>query len=344
MESFKNYIIFSVTLLILIFIPKNVFAHTDTAYWNSGKITESREIWMRVLPDNKKLCELSLPGTHDSMAWQSDLLGLDSTRTQTMSLKDQLLSGIRVIDIRAKYNKNSFPIHHGIAYLRADLDDVLKTVKEFLEANPSETVLIRFSQEYSSASDTEMKLLFDKYYNKFKSIFYQGSSRNPKLGDVRGKLILLSNVTSLNQYGIPYRSLNIQDDYHLNTNWDLYSKWEKVKRQINNSNNRDGDTIYMNYLSGSGGSFPYFVASGHSSPGTSAGRLATGLTEPAFRDKYPDFPRVGRVGSLATICFEGTNTLTADYLYKNRISYCGIVMADFPGARLINNIIECNFL
>lgn len=335
-----------ILIVILLFsMSKNTFAHYDTAYWNNGVKAQTRAGWMDRLSNNKRISELSLPGTHDSMAWRWNLIGSDITRTQTMSLYDQLISGIRVIDIRVKYdNGNSFLCHHGPIYLGDDLEDVLQIIKDFLRNNPTEAVLMRFSQEESSASDYDMKKLFDKYYNKYNDIFYKGGSQNPTVGEIRGKLVLISNVLSLNRYGINYRNIDKQDIYNLNTNWDLYSKWENIRNQINNSNNTSNyEKIYMNYLSGSGGSFPYFVASGHSSPGTSDDRLSTGLTEPGFWYKYKEFPRGNWFGVFATIYFEGTNTLIADYIKNNNISRSGIIMADFPGARLINNIIECNF-
>lgn len=341
----KSLIILVMGIISLSLMSKNVYAHYDTAYWNEGAKAQVRAGWMNRLPDNKKVSELSLPGTHDSMAWKSNLLGADITRTQTMTLEDQLISGIRVLDIRVKYNYGkSFDCHHGIVYLGYNFDDVLKTISNFLKNNPTESVFMRFSQESSNATDREMETLFYDYYSKYKDIFYTGNSENPTLGEIRGKLVLVSNVLSLNKYGINYRNIDKQDDYHVNTNWDLYSKWEKVKNHIEKSNNRtENNKIYMNYLSASGGSFPYFVASGHSSPGTSADRLSTGLTEPGFWYAYSDFPRGNWFGVFATIYFEGTNTLTADYLNNKKISYSGMVMADFPGRRLINNIIDCNF-
>lgn len=335
-----------IKLFILIFISHNVmFAHYDTAYWNELSATQKCSGWMDWLPDEMLLSDLSLPGTHDTMTGGVNLYGHDMARTQAMTLKQQLESGIRVIDIRAKHNGGSFPIHHGIVYLGVDFEDVLKDVRDFLRQNPTESVFMRFKQEESSASDPEMEELFKKYYDRYKDIFWVNTSgtTNPKVGDFRGKLVLLSDVLSLNKYGLSYRDINKQDDYHLNTNWDLYAKWDKIKAQLNRSNNSSG-TIYMNYLSGSGGSFPYFVASGHSSPGTSAGRLVTGLTEPGWKGVYPDFPRGAWFGIFATIYFEGTNTLTADYLKKHKIALAGMVMADFPGERLINSIIDCNLI
>ncbi|WP_424577992.1 RICIN domain-containing protein [Bacillus cereus] len=146
--------------------------------------------------------------------------------------------------------------------------------------------------------------------------------------------------------GLNYpHDFNIQDDYHLSTNWDLYDKWSKVKKQLNEANtsyNRGSKIKFINYLSGSGGSFPYFVASGHSSPGTSAPRLATGLTTPGWSNSYLDFPRVACFIGICTIAFEGTNILTTDYIENNNLKYTGIIVADFPGQALINNVIKTN--
>lgn len=333
--------IFAVVFALAVFAG-SVSAHWDSAYWNETSRTQYRAGWMNRLNDNKKLSELSIPGTHDTMAFNSNLV--HSVRTQAMNLRTQLDSGIRVLDIRVKYESSTYlSIYHGIVYLGYSLEDVLQTVQSFLQANPTEFVLLRVKQENSSASDAQMKVAFDSYYNRYKSMFYQENNYNPTVKQLRGKAVLLSDVASLHQYGIPYNNLDKQDSYHLNSNWDLYSKWEKVRVQFNKSNdNRTNSTIYMNYLSGSGGSMPYFVASGHSSPGTGADRLATALTEPGFAGWYPDFPRVNWFLCFATIAFEGTNTLTANLLNNSQTKCAGIVMADFPGERLINAVIACN--
>ena len=139
-----------------------------------------------------------------------------------------------------------------------------------------------------------------------------------------------------------YSILKKQDDYTLNTNWDLYNKWTKIKKHFNDGNTTAG--IHINYLSASGGSFPYFVASGHSSPATGAPRLATGYTTPGWNSSYPDFPRTDCFIGICTISFEGTNELTMNYLNDGGISFAGIVMADFPGSGLINTVILRNTL
>jgi hypothetical protein len=143
----------------------------------------------------------------------------------------------------------------------------------------------------------------------------------------------------------------VQDDFSLKDNWGLYDKWSKVKTMIDNidSGARDGQmpngiAYFVNYLSASGGSFPYFVASGHSSPGTGAPRLAAGRTTPGWKS-WEDFPRVNCLGIICTIAFEGTNTLAANHISSKikKGGLVGIVMADFPGQGLIDTVIALNF-
>ncbi|MCX6112934.1 MAG: hypothetical protein NTY22_06625 [Proteobacteria bacterium] len=107
-------------------------------------------------------------------------------------------------------------------------------------------------------------------------------------------------------------------------------------------------TLVCNFLSGSYGSFPYFVASGHSSPGTNAPRLWTGLagSKSGMASKYPDFEhRTYGTKKLpqASIWFTGTNDLSVQWLRNNHPKYTGIIFADFPGKDLIGEIIDANF-
>ena len=123
----------------------------------------------------------------------------------------------------------------------------------------------------------------------------------------------------------------------------MYGKWEKVKAHALEADRTSGK-LALNHLSaGSAGVMPYFAASGHSSPQTGAPRLLTGLTEPAFASYYPEFPRVGQLGALSSIAFEGMNTMFADLIESGRVANkTGMVAADFPGQRLIDAVIGCN--
>ena len=306
-------------------------------YYSHGvsSAVSNNKNWMGFISDNKSISELSIPGTHDTMA-NYELTHM--VRTQAMSLQAQLESGIRYIDIRCNYTNGKFNINHGIIGLKYDFDYVLNVVTNFLKENPTESIFMRIKQERSNKSGQEFDLKLREYVNKYYKYFWQNSTHitNPKLGDIRGKIVILNDVAGSN-IGLKYNSIDKQDNYYLDTNWSLYSKWQSIKSQLYKARHGNNYTVYMNYLSGSGGSFPYFVASGQSSPEMSAPRLSTGLVGPLFKNRYPDFPR----GNVNDILFEGTNILTTRDIANNS-GRVGIIVADFPGKGLIDTVISKN--
>jgi len=319
-------------------------AHEHTAYSHDASVNYSNPRWMSSIPDTTNLSDLSIPGTHDSMAFY----GGEAAQTQSMPLSTQLESGIRVLDIRCRHIGNAFAIHHGMVYQKANFDDVLKTVINFLKNNPGETVLMRVKEEYKPESNTRtFEETFKSYRDKYSQYIWTPMTEPPKLGEVRGKIVILQDFGSPPKtFGLDYSGFIAQDNYSLSTNWDLYRKWTDVKTHINKANKAntsERQRFFINYLSGAGPAitaFPYFVASGHSSPGTSAPRLATGKTTPGWKD-WPDFPRVNCFIGICTIAFEGTNILTYQEI-TNKKMYTGIVMADFPGGGLIDSVIKLN--
>uniref|UniRef100_A0A1B6KRD8 Phosphatidylinositol-specific phospholipase C X domain-containing protein n=1 Tax=Graphocephala atropunctata TaxID=36148 RepID=A0A1B6KRD8_9HEMI len=334
------------TFLVSIWISCN--AHKHGSYMrNADDGFNHRKNWMSSISDDVPLSEMAIPGTHHSSTFTWDT---DVTMTQVLNFQQQLNFGVRFFDIRIRHANNAFALHRGHLFLGLYFSDqFLNTVDNFLKNNPSETVLILLKKEYSPESNTRsMRDTLQRYLNQYADTFLQTNYRNVTLGRARGKFIIFSDYDQFNSFGLQYWECDIQDNYHLSTNWDLYNKWEGVKNQLENARNGNASSFYINYLSGRGGSFPYFVASGHSSSGTSAPRLATGLTTPGWSSSYPDFPRVGCFIGICTIAFEGTNTLTYDKLQEyneypsgNRRTV-GIIVADFPGDSLIAAIIDNN--
>lgn len=350
----KNGLLVGAILVSLssnIFYSEKTFAHATPAYSHETTVGYSNLNWMASIPDDSKLSTLSLPGTHDTMSFY----GGDVVQTQSMSLDTQLKSGIRVLDIRCKPINNVFFIYHGIAYQYANFDDVLRTVTTFLQNNPTETVLLKIGKEGEGENSNQtFEQIYQVYRNKseYKSYFWNPDSSNPTLKDVRGKIVVLyngsdfgdSSVTYNRDIGINFQSesqIKKQDNYVLGTNWGLYDKWIAVKNHINAASAGKPEHFYINYLSGSTGVFPYFVASGHINGGTSADNLLTGALSDAENKQWPDFPRVACIGTTCSIAFEGTNVLTYQRL-ANKHLRVGIIMADFPGAGLIDRIIKLN--
>ena len=331
------------------------FAHETGAYSHDADKKTDNPDWMAELPATVPLSELSLPGTHDTMAQ----IGTDLVLTQTLSLADQLASGIRVLDIRCRHIADVFAMHHGAIFLGTFFgDDVLAVVIEFLQAHPTETVLMNIQEEHDAENNTRtFTETFESYMTIYGAQHFWTPTSNPTLADVRGKIVVLDQFSplvesGLTKYGLHWDSLNIQNFFGLCFQPELHNKWELVKAHIDAANTGDEATIYVNFLSAStiGGCpliFPYFVASGHSSPGTAAGRLSTGsLDPPCTRASgcFPDFPRIDcSVGNLVcTVAYEGTNILANDYLAGTRPWRSGIIYADFPGPDLINTIIGLN--
>jgi 1-phosphatidylinositol phosphodiesterase len=352
LSTLKSNLKVSLICLMLTFSLIEVSqAHQNESYSHDGGRKTCQPCWMKYLKDDVLLSELSIPGTHDTMSFYDT----DYSQTQSMALPFQLQSGIRVLDIRCRHMGNRFRIYHGFVDQRVWFYEVLNMVAKFLEDHPSETVLMRVKEEHTPLnSNRAFEETFRKeYWEPYKKHMWQGTSVNPTLGEMRGKIVILQDFdreASINpRYGIPYSSFEIQDYFQLDGNADLYNKWEKVKKHLEDANSGPHDTKYMNYLSGaglgSGGSlglpFPYFVASGHSNPRTDAPRAWTGKWDRDHPNLWPNFPRIN-CGLLRCISFEGTNTLTMGALgtyYKNRV---GIIMADFPNWGLINRTIDLN--
>jgi len=207
--------------------------------------------WMKGIEDSRSLGRMSIPGTHESASTYSsdgDILGVIITQDQ--SLIQQLNSGIRFLDIRCRVDNGVLTIHHDSVYQNLNLGDVLTACSGFLAVNGSETVLMRIKQEYSTASDAEFNAVFSQYLDNFSGFLYR-ESRVPTLGEVRGKIVLISNVAGLP--GIPWDSIVVQDNY--NPSGGLAEKTNSISENLtaaiaDHSGGRS--TLYLNFISKQG--------------------------------------------------------------------------------------------
>jgi 1-phosphatidylinositol phosphodiesterase len=330
--------------LALVFVTTDpALADSNGGYSHDATTGAANPDWMAALPGNLPISEISIPATHDSGASRA---GGDSTLTQSMSLGEQLNAGIRGWDIRLGVESGRLKLYHGIIRQGQDFDtDVLAVADTFLTAHPSETLLMRVRQE--NGSDSNFGDLVRATLAKDPRV-YTGSSLDPTLDTIRGKIIVLSDSGVSADLGIPWSSLNKQDDYTVSTNWNLADKWNAIKKQLDDSQNGPHEKIYANFLSASGGSFPYFIASGHSSPGTAAPALLTGLTRGVINTCkttsrcLSEYPSVNCFLGTCSVAFEGTDILTMNDLNTRGRARLGLIFADFPGAGLIQAVIDSN--
>ncbi|MFI6083956.1 phosphatidylinositol-specific phospholipase C [Streptomyces sp. NPDC051217] len=167
--------------------------------------------WLAGIGDSTPVQRLTLPGTHNSGARS----GGAYVACQGTTIAEQLNTGVRFLDVRCRAFENAFPIHHGAYYQNLNFDDVLGACRDFLRAHPSETVLMRLKQEYSTESDGEFRRIFDTYLDGkgWRSLFRLDSNL-PTLGEARGKVVLLADSGGMP--GVRYGDgglFDIQDDY-----------------------------------------------------------------------------------------------------------------------------------
>ena len=214
-----------------------LIAHGETtpAYSHDSGASDQRTNWMAIFPDSTKIIDLSIPGTHETMA----LHGGDAPQCQSKSLNDQLTMGIRAIDIRLAdqessytdlvgatiyYNfiwgfnpGNYFQLAHGEYPLTIDQQavfttDVLDVLKAFLTAHPSETIFMRVKDEwktnpgYTQADKDGFNSLFASTIAQYPGLFWTGPSNETydqlTLGAVRGKVVIMQGFYYGTQYGL----------------------------------------------------------------------------------------------------------------------------------------------
>ena len=115
--------------------------------------------WMSVIRDDTRLTEITIPGTHDSCARKfhnEDAFGVMSgiSKCQNLTITEQLNPGIRFLDIRCEVDASSHSVktvHGSTDCWNGDdyyyLDYVFNDVYSFLDAHPSETVLISIKED-----------------------------------------------------------------------------------------------------------------------------------------------------------------------------------------------------
>ncbi|KAI1435711.1 phosphatidylinositol-specific phospholipase C [Xylaria sp. CBS 124048] len=149
--------------------------------------------WMRQIDDAYPLTALSIPGTHNSPTYH---VALPSVRCQAVGIRKQLENGVRFFDIRVNVTQgdtvlalvhSAFPVAlSGTRYFRGLVDVIFA----FLDENPSETIIMSVKREGTGRGTDQRlsKILKEKFYREDR---WYTEPRIPKLGEVRGRIVLL---------------------------------------------------------------------------------------------------------------------------------------------------------
>ncbi|MQL50006.1 phosphatidylinositol-specific phospholipase C domain-containing protein [Photorhabdus khanii] len=214
--------------------------------------------WMGRVDDNVTIAGMSIPGTHDSATSEIDqVTGFGYIRTQDLKITGkhgQLAKGARVFDFRLKRHCDSpnLNFYHGSQKVSdMSLNQVLSYMKLFLEKYKTEVIFLRVKDEEDN--DSERVDFAKRVYENFRDSgisLYDGSNTNPKLSEVRGKIIILKNYNSDGESepkNINYSSLKIFDLWNAPS---FEDKKQNIEDGVKGANNATKENkIYMIYLS-----------------------------------------------------------------------------------------------
>ena len=207
--------------------------------------------WLKDIPENTLLRDVSLPGSHDTMALYSiaDLAG----QCQSLSLHDQLNLGVRFLDNRLKEDHDKLKAVHGFINQKVSFETITKTIEEFIEKNPSEFIIMSVKEEADpSNSEISFENSLKSYLNK--DIYLKDTELPNKLGDVRGKVMLLSRYEN-STIGVPAydgwkdsASFTLPNDIYVQDTYQITST-EQKQDEIVKCFNEAGHALKINFLS-----------------------------------------------------------------------------------------------
>ena len=296
---------------------------------------ESNE-WLKELPDNVPVRELSIPGAHDAATGEgfasgSAILAAFSGVTQTLTLSEQWDAGVRAFDLRPAYKSNAegkLQIFHGILETKISLKTALATIIGKLDMCPDEFAIIMIRHETDSDNNNE---LWTEAMSELLSEFDDNIvafSPGMTVGAARGKVILLTRdgFTSVKagtiagwshsdlfddqtkatvSLGRLKSKLYVQDFYECGT---VEKKYETVKNMMEYSTRNTNSNLWIiNHLSG------YIGSSGSNSNILNlAGNVNRMFSE------YLDSSHPGRTG-IVMLDFAGTDKKGSEEIQGNEI-------------------------
>lgn len=313
--------------------------------------------WMAHVPDSVYVNSLSIPGTHDTLTF--NLTDNVVYQCQNHDLATQLRAGLRYFDIRGRLLVDAtfaqadpvIGIFHGHVYTGYTFQDVLLAVFQFLDENPSEGIVLRVKEEgkpvyQGDPSDEwttgEYNTTFEEAFNHYRAnntLTAPGSEQHfllpwpalgsssdhimPTMAQLRGKVLVLYEFPVVGVgYGIPWDSplyMSLEDLWIIADPAHLDEKWDAVQANLAaaGASDDEGDVLFLSHLSASVGVTPIEAAAG---------------------------PRAKRENGTTIV---GINDRTGLWLEEGGVAKgsagkTGIVMADFPGQRLVEAILERN--
>lgn len=155
------------------------------------------------LPDEIPISMINIAGTHDSAA--ANVSFAKWAACQSLTIKEQLEAGVRFLDLRLCKQGGVFRLVHSTADCFEDesrkklltFDRVLQWCSDFLRENPGEAIILSIKKDRGLKGPFD-KAFFSSFYSKYVSgnDLWFAENRIPKLGEVRGRLVLFRRCKS----------------------------------------------------------------------------------------------------------------------------------------------------
>jgi len=196
----KKVILWLLSVLLALVLAALIVVELLPRHFDSVKNVEisGSQCWMAELSDELSLGEISIPGAHDAGA-QNVRLALFS-KCQDLGTRQLLDAGFRYLDIRLGVEQDGgravLGIYHGFVNCLKGrtvfggnllLDDILEDCRDFLEENPTETILFVVKQEHGDESVKEFQEILSQYTD---SDLWLLTDTMSTLGEARGKIVL----------------------------------------------------------------------------------------------------------------------------------------------------------
>ena len=215
--------------------------------------------WLSSCPRETKITGLLLPGTHDTMTAPCPQRYY---HTQTLTLEEQLETGVRFLDIRLR---REMVAAHREWISTISANDIFDTCGEFLEKHPGEFILMRVQNANEQKDDyPEYGMALQEKIAKYGNLFYhweEGASGWMTLEEAAGRVVALECAPP--EYGFS----TIGDDkwaenWHDNPAVSLEDLWDgpgvdekaaAIEEQLQKANELNDKVLSLAHISATNG-------------------------------------------------------------------------------------------
>lgn len=190
-----------------------------------------------------KICEMSIPGTHDTFTYSMSWYGLIPTMqrkvtTQFLDIPSQWDAGIRSYDVRLGKHKKGLGMCHGPFYLGVTFDEGMEMFAKQLRAHKGETAIIILKFE-ETVGEEQYKMVYDKIeaYRK-EGLVVNDPTPGMKLSQCKGKMIFIQRYDS-NKYNLDIRATGWDENSELIFKNDNSKKTKLYVQDLYESNGKE---------------------------------------------------------------------------------------------------------